>query len=234
MKHGLRSLAALAACLVALHADAAQSPRDALVRPVSWLAGHLNDPNLVLLHVGDRGEYDAAHLPGARHISMDDLSVSDHSGVGLHLEMLAPDVLRQHLQSFGISNASQIVVYYGKDWISPATRVIFTLDYAGLGDHTALLDGGQEAWVRDGHPADGRCAAGAAGHVVAAHDQANRRGCRLRAGASRCGEGHSGRWPQPFVLRRRRDRRLDGPEASHRPHRRREEHSIHRADRRST
>jgi thiosulfate/3-mercaptopyruvate sulfurtransferase len=152
MRARLTFAAAVAACLVALHASAAQSPRDTLVRPVSWLAAHLNDPNLVLLHVGDRGEYDAAHLPGARYISMDDLSVSDHSGVGLHLEMLAPDVLRQHLQSFGISNASQIVVYYGKDWISPATRVIFTLDYAGLGDHTVLLDGGQEAWAREGHP----------------------------------------------------------------------------------
>ena len=151
MRIRLTFAATLAACLVALHADAALSPRDALVRPVSWLAAHLNDPDLVLLHVGDRAEYDAAHLPGARYISMDDLSVSDHSGVGLHLEMLAPDVLRQHLQSFGISNSSQIVVYYGKDWVSPATRVIFTLDYAGLGDRTALLDGGQDAWVREGH-----------------------------------------------------------------------------------
>ena len=151
MKVRLTLAALLAAYLVSPHADAAQSPRDALVRPVSWLAAHLKDPDLVLLHVGDRGEYDAAHLPGARYISMDDLSVSDHSGVGLHLEMLAPDVLRQRLQAFGISNSSQIVVYYGKDWVSPATRVIFTLDYAGLGDHTSLLDGGQDAWVRDGH-----------------------------------------------------------------------------------
>ncbi len=152
MRARLMFAAALAACLVARHAVAGQSPRDELVRPVSWLAAHLNDPNLVLLHVGDRAEYDAAHVPGARYISMDDVSVSDHSGVGLHLEMLAPDVLRQRLQSFGISDASQIVVYYGKDWVSPATRVIFTLDYAGLGERTALLDGGQEAWVREHHP----------------------------------------------------------------------------------
>jgi thiosulfate/3-mercaptopyruvate sulfurtransferase len=137
---------------VALHAAAAPSARDALVRPVSWLTAHLNDPNLVLLHVGDRAEYDTAHLPGARYVSMDDLSVSDHSGAGLHLEMLAPDVLRQRLQSLGISDTSQIVVYYGKDWVSPATRVIFTMDYAGLGDRTALLDGGQDAWVREHQP----------------------------------------------------------------------------------
>ncbi|MEO8505963.1 MAG: rhodanese-like domain-containing protein, partial [Acidobacteriota bacterium] len=49
------------------------------------------------------------------------------------------------------SDDSRIVVYYGQDWISPTTRVIFTLDYAGLGKVSSLLDGGMEAWVRDGH-----------------------------------------------------------------------------------
>src|SRR5256885_4902241 len=43
-------------------------------------------------------------------------------------------VLREHLQAVGISDRSRIVVYYGNDWVSPTTRVVFTLDYAGLGD----------------------------------------------------------------------------------------------------
>jgi thiosulfate/3-mercaptopyruvate sulfurtransferase len=42
------------------------------------------------------------------------------------------------------------VVYYGKDWVSPATRVVFTLQHAGLGERTRLLDGGMPAWVRNG------------------------------------------------------------------------------------
>ena len=128
------------------------SPRDRLVVSVESLAKTLKDPDLVLLHVGDKAEYERAHLPGARFISLGDISVSDHSGQGLHLEMLAPDALRQKLEAFGISDRSRIVVYYGKDWLSPTTRVIFTLDYAGLGARTALLDGGQDAWVRAGHP----------------------------------------------------------------------------------
>jgi thiosulfate/3-mercaptopyruvate sulfurtransferase len=66
--------------------------------------------------------------------------------------MLPADVLKQRLERFGITDRSRIVVYYGKDWLSPTTRVIFTLDYAGLGARTALLDGGQDAWVRAGHP----------------------------------------------------------------------------------
>jgi len=128
----------------------AGSPRDALVITVPALAAKIHDPDLVLLHVGDRKEYDRAHLPGARYVSLDDISVSDHSGAGLHLEMLPAEVLRQHLAALGIGDRSQIVVYYGNDWISPATRVVFTLDYAGLGSRTMLLDGGQPAWVRAG------------------------------------------------------------------------------------
>jgi thiosulfate/3-mercaptopyruvate sulfurtransferase len=107
---------------------------------------------LVLLHVGERAEYDRAHIPGARFVALSDLSVSDRSDAGLVLEMLPAEQLRQRLAALGISDRSRIVVYFGKDWISPVTRIVFTLDHAGLGHRTAVLDGGQEAWSREGHP----------------------------------------------------------------------------------
>ena len=62
------------------------------------------------------------------------------------LEMPEPDSLRARLETLGISDESRVIVYYGNDWVSPATRVVFTLDYAGLGDSSALLDGGMQAW----------------------------------------------------------------------------------------
>jgi thiosulfate/3-mercaptopyruvate sulfurtransferase len=132
------------AVLVAGAALAADSP----VVTSTWLAQHLHDPDLVLLHVGEKPQYEARHIPGARFVSMGDLSVSDHSGKGLMLEMPPPDDLRHRLQSFGISDRSHVVVYYGKDWVSPSTRIVFTLDYAGL--RASLLDGGLDAWVRGG------------------------------------------------------------------------------------
>jgi thiosulfate/3-mercaptopyruvate sulfurtransferase len=46
----------------------------------------------------------------------------------------------------GISDDSKIVVYEEGQWISPSTRVVFTLDYAGLGGRTVVLDGGFAAW----------------------------------------------------------------------------------------
>jgi thiosulfate/3-mercaptopyruvate sulfurtransferase len=121
---------------------------EALVVPVSWLAQHVTDPNLVLLHVGDKAGYDAGHIPGARLAAMNDVLIDTDD---LLLEMPPADVLRARLEALGISDGSRIVVYYGRDWVSPATRLVYTLDYAGLGERTSLLDGGMGAWVRDGH-----------------------------------------------------------------------------------
>src|SRR5687768_4411475 len=147
----IRSLLALIALLITVNAAAAKNAREALVVPTSWLAAHLADPDLVLLHVGDKGEYEQQHIPGARHVSLSDIANTDRSEKGLILEMPAAEDLRVRLEKLGISDRSKVVVYYGRDWVSPATRVIFTLDYAGLGDRAVLLDGGMTAWRRDGH-----------------------------------------------------------------------------------
>jgi thiosulfate/3-mercaptopyruvate sulfurtransferase len=130
---------------------AAADPRAALVVSTEWLARHLNDPDLVLLHVGDSAEYVREHIPGARYTTLRAVSVSSHDHErGLMLEMPSPDSLRALLQALGVSDRSRVVVYYGSDWVSPATRVVFTLDYAGLGGRTSLLDGGMQAWKREG------------------------------------------------------------------------------------
>jgi len=59
--------------------------------------------------------------------------------------------LHQQLVDLGISNDSKIVVYFARDLFAAETRIILTLDYAGLGNNTRLLDGGLEAWTRDGN-----------------------------------------------------------------------------------
>ncbi len=138
-------------CLMSIGtAHAAGGTRSDLVVDTNWLGQHLDDPNLVVLHVGDKDEYAAGHIRGARLVALDDVSVSEHTRTGLMLEMPASDELRTRLQKLGISDDSRIVVYYGNDWVSPTTRVVFTLQYAGLGERTVLLDGGMPAWVRQG------------------------------------------------------------------------------------
>jgi thiosulfate/3-mercaptopyruvate sulfurtransferase len=145
----MRPLVRSALLLAALPA-LALAQRDRLLVPGSWVAQHLNDANLVLLHVGDSAEYVANHLPGARYVSTANISVSDPNG--LTLELPNATALHDNLAALGISDDSRIVIYYGKDRVTPTTRVILTLDHAGLGDRVALLDGGMQQWIRDGRP----------------------------------------------------------------------------------
>jgi thiosulfate/3-mercaptopyruvate sulfurtransferase len=151
MIRGVTLLGALCGLAVVGRTTAAQSdPRAPLLVSTEWLAQHLKDPNLVLLHVGDGETYLSKHLPGARFASMRKVSVSDPSK-HQDLEMPSADSLRVMLQALGISDKSRIVVYSAEGWVSPATRVIYALNYAGLGAQTSLLDGDMESWAASGH-----------------------------------------------------------------------------------
>jgi len=144
------ALMALMTLLVAPLAAAGASPRTQVLVSTAWLAEHIADPDLVLFHVGAKEEYEAAHLPGARLVTLHDVSVSSMEEGGLMLQMPEAEDLQKRLETIGVSNDSRVVVYWGKDWISPATRILFTLDYAGLGERVSILDGGQPLWTKEG------------------------------------------------------------------------------------
>jgi len=136
---------AVAAVLMASGAQAA--PRETVTVSADWLKSHLKDPDLVLLHVGDADEYKAGHIPGARFVRQSDFAVDAD---GRSLQMPSAEVLRARLQALGVTDRSKVVVYFGSDWVSPATRVLFTLQSAGLGARADLLDGGLRGWRREG------------------------------------------------------------------------------------
>ncbi len=140
MKNVLASLVLIASASLAPVASAA----DMLVTP-EWLADHRGEQNLVLLHVGPPADFEKEHIPGAILVSPQDLSIP-RTESALILQLLPPAQLRAKLESLGIGDDSRVVVYFGKDWVSPTTRVYFSLDAAGLGDHTSILDGGMPAW----------------------------------------------------------------------------------------
>jgi thiosulfate/3-mercaptopyruvate sulfurtransferase len=120
--------------------------RHSMIVSTEWLAKHLNDPSLVLLHVGDRKEFDAAHIPNAQFIQSSDISTRAQN---LILELPPVEQLKATFEKFGVTDKSRIVIYFGKDWVTPTSRVYFTLDYLGLGDRTSILDGGMPAWIAE-------------------------------------------------------------------------------------
>lgn len=125
--------------------------RHSMLVSTAWLAENLKEPNLVVLHVGEAAEYEAGHVPGARHLPLEAVAVRG-GGDTLTLELLPVQELKQNLEARGVSDNSRVVLYYGKDRLTAAARVWMTLDYLGLGDRAAILDGGLTTWQAENRP----------------------------------------------------------------------------------
>jgi thiosulfate/3-mercaptopyruvate sulfurtransferase len=124
--------------------------RAAMIVSTDWLVNHLSDDSLVLLQVGERKEYEEAHIAGAQFIQLSDISTP--RGKGLTLELPSVEELKTTFEKLGVTDKSRIVVYFSKDWVTPTARVYLTLDYLGLGDRTSILDGGLPVWQTEGKP----------------------------------------------------------------------------------
>lgn len=126
-----------------------------LVVSTAWVAEHLKDPDLVVLHLGPPAAYGTAHVPGARLAVAAAFSVTGQREDGTPLNLQMPDVktLRKLLESLGISDTSRIVVYSAApNGVPMSTRLILTLQYAGLGARTHFMQGGLTDWVAEGRP----------------------------------------------------------------------------------
>jgi thiosulfate/3-mercaptopyruvate sulfurtransferase len=168
MKHLLPAAALFAFAAVVPAGAQVPDPaaRGRLVVSPAWLAQHLADPGLVLLHVGAKATYDAGHIARARLVTLRDLTAGDAAATNLTLEMPAIDVLHDRLAALGIADASRIVVYQSDDQWTQSTRVMLTLDYAGIAN-VSWLDGGQKAWTRAGQPLSTDVPAVTPGHLTA-------------------------------------------------------------------
>jgi len=140
-----------AAAITAMTAGSAWAagPRDELLVNSAWLAQHAADKDLVILHVGTPDGYKAKHIPGAHLVGPNGLTVKTPEG--LITELPPPEDLRAEMQSLGISDRSRVIVYSENEGIARATRIMLTLDAAGMGKHSSLLDGGLKGWEADGH-----------------------------------------------------------------------------------
>ena len=153
LKPFVASLAVVGMSTMFVAGAAAQDSRESLVVSADWVAEHLNDDNLVLLHVGEDTAYQSEHIPGAYFVSFMEIWHEDSHGGGdnLVLELPEPARFQTILRGWGINDDSRIVVYWGSEWVTPTARTIFTLDWAGLGDRTVLMNGGIGAWKAAGY-----------------------------------------------------------------------------------
>src|SRR6266849_489760 len=118
-----------------------------LLVSAGWLAAHLHDPNLVILCIAQNPEFfSAGHIPGARLIPLSE--IVEEQGTAFH-GVPSPEKLAAVFQKAGVNDDSRVILY-GERLGLHAARAFFALDYLGRASNAALLDGGIEAWKREG------------------------------------------------------------------------------------
>jgi len=128
----------------------AQEPsRPEMLVSTAWLDNHLHDRNLIVLCIVDEERfYSVGHIPDARMIRLSDI-VTTRGGIPNELPPI--NQLRKAFENAGIGNDSPVILYGERSGML-AARAYFTLDYLGLGDRAALLDGGIEKWRAERRP----------------------------------------------------------------------------------
>jgi thiosulfate/3-mercaptopyruvate sulfurtransferase len=117
-----------------------------------WLAQHLHDPDVIVLCVAaSPGFCDKGRIPGARFVALGEIAVT-RDGVPNELPPL--DALQHVFETAGMKNDSRVVMY-GERYGLFAARGYYTLDYLGIADHAALLNGGLEKWKAEGRELSG-------------------------------------------------------------------------------
>ena len=113
-----------------------------------WVNEHLRDPNLVLVHVSySKFDYDKEHIDGARYLWPEWLAPNTPE-----VNYNAPDakVATEILQSLGISDNSHVVLYHVRNEVSVTARMFLTLEHFGLKGKVSYMNGGLDAWKKEG------------------------------------------------------------------------------------
>ena len=133
--------------LTAFVSFAQESP--ILVTP-KWVNDHKSDPKLVVLQISLlQFDYEREHIPGSRYLWPEWLAPNSPYGAYNMPDVKAATTL---LQGYGINNDSYVVICHVRGEVSPTARMFITLENLGLKGRVSFLNGGLEAWKKEGYP----------------------------------------------------------------------------------
>jgi thiosulfate/3-mercaptopyruvate sulfurtransferase len=113
----------------------------------SWLADHLDDPAVVVVHVAALpSEFEGGHIPGARFLPLPSIAMERDGLIG---QLPVVEDLEVAFEGLGLGDATR-VVFYGPPLA--AARAFVAMDVLGLADRAALLDGGLTVWQAEDRP----------------------------------------------------------------------------------
>ena len=136
-------LLSLVVLLVCGQRVSAEQVRDEMLVSTDWLQAHRSAVKLI--EIGDRASYLKAHIPGA--VLIEPQSIVTQTGSTPN-ELPSIPQLESVFTNAGLGWHGQIVLYSRDPML--ATRAWFTLDYAGAGARTSILDGGIGKWIAEG------------------------------------------------------------------------------------
>ncbi len=143
--------------------------RNRFLVETSWLAEHLDDPQLRIVdmrgyvrtverdgvqdaqYVGARDEYEQGHIPGAVYIDWSEDIVDPNDPV--EAQIASPERFVALMERLGIGDDSLVVAYDAHPASQFATRLWWALNYYGHRD-VAVLNGGLNKWRRENRPLD--------------------------------------------------------------------------------
>ena len=119
-----------------------------LLVETTWLAEHLNDPDVVIVEVApDSSEFEVGHIPGARLGPTPQIKGSENKRL-----VAPPDEAKAWMESVGIGDDS-LVVGYDRARNRDASRLWWVLNYYGH-SNVKVLNGGWNRWSAGGHPVE--------------------------------------------------------------------------------
>jgi thiosulfate/3-mercaptopyruvate sulfurtransferase len=127
----------------------AHGDKNTMLVSTVWLADHLNDPNVVVIVVWNKAEFDKGHIPGSVFMNFMDSHLPT-GPTGLTMELPPMSQLAETFGKLGVTNDSHIILYQAGTSLAATARVYLTLDAMGLGAQTSLLDGGFLQWTKEG------------------------------------------------------------------------------------
>jgi thiosulfate/3-mercaptopyruvate sulfurtransferase len=116
----------------------------------SWVKENLKSPNLVILQPNFmKVDYEREHIEGARFVWPAWLNPDSPEG-----SMNVPDInsATDVLRNLGVSENSHIILCHVRNEVSITTRLFIILEHLGLRGKVSLLNGGLEAWKKEGYP----------------------------------------------------------------------------------
>lgn len=153
----LLGVGVLAAGIAGLGTTAPTERQDEMLVTTEWLERHLDDPEVIVLHVGyspeaadaaGRHDYEDGHIPRALFVRWSHIAAPRN---GLPNEVPPLQDLVAGFRRLGIDENRRVVLYDTGGGLE-AARAYVALDYVGLGTKAAFLDGQWKKWWKEERP----------------------------------------------------------------------------------